>query len=657
MLCEYVWKDQVEKKNKDKADASDANVDQSDEGNIQEQDPQQQETYDEYRQEYCLNYVRSFFNEHMDDSWFRKAYSPLEKKREMEKELERSADEAAAFFHQVTASPQSFIEQARLGYGTKETGLPPTRKRKYSDTDAPTTSPAVNAVPQSHVLSTNEQTLVIRDIPPHVTDDQVADALAEHVSSPIKVFSSAVSSTTKPPLYRRAYCLLESTDARAELLENLKNAQPHQHHSHHKSEGGGQHVPRKEDDYMPKELDLDVDCSDPFGRVEVDEDGKGGGDGSQTVPQKKCIVVVLSAIPKQFVSVLSAAVSSTERIPRDKDAATTIARALDVSNSVPQDYRLDRILEALPAETPTEDLLDVSIAYLRRIHLFSFYNGCSHDDNTLGRVLSGQHAAGTIHLRLKGADEIMQKEQGEEEASATESKTTDMLVQRLDDSISKAIEASTSSWVGNTYVLDEEQDALAGEIQSLEEQTRQDWMANHGVVDEDGRARCSFHFCRKLFKDDSFLKKHLLKKHGEFLKAEQAKCHDSFMMKAWDEEPNRPVPLILVDCGANFGLVPAPVLGAQPMAEDPEPELWRREEDKRREAEEEKERRQERRDDYGGGPPRGPREPTDEPPRTHRPSNFVDVDDMQEEKVELSFENVEVVAPPPKKKKKKKKLL
>jgi hypothetical protein len=30
---------------------------------------------------------------------------------------------------------------------------------------------------------------------------------------------------------------------------------------------------------------------------------------------------------------------------------------------------------------------------------------------------------------------------------------------------------------------------------------------------------------------------------------------------------------------------------------------------------------------------------------------------MKEEKVELSFENVEVVAPPPKKKKKKKKLL
>ena len=39
-----------------------------------------------------------------------------------------------------------------------------------------------------------------------------------------------------------------------------------------------------------------------------------------------------------------------------------------------------------------------------------------------------------------------------------------------------------------------------------------------------------------------------------------------------------------------------------------------------------------------------------------RKSNFIDPDDMVEEKVELSFENV-VVAPPQKKKKKKKSLL
>jgi len=639
LLCEYVWKHQSNKKesNKEEEGADEGEPLKDDEEDAPKDDDKKQETYDEYRQEYCLNYVRAFFNEHMDDSWFRKTYSPLEKKRAVMEELERASQEATALTEQVKESSSNFVEQARLGNGTKETGVA-TRKRKYSEDNVSST---VNAVPQSHVLSTHDRTLVLHDIPPHVTDEQLSQALLDQCSSPspIKIFSSSVSSTTKPPLVRSAHALLTTPAVRKDLLQNLKNSQAHHHHV---KEG---HVPRKEDEYMPKELDLDVDCSDPFGRLEVDEDGKGGGDGSRTVPHLKCIVVVSTSPPRQQVTVLSAAVSSLERIPRDKDAAVMLARALDVSRSIPSEHRLDRVLEILPSDTPGEDLLDVSIAYLRRVHLFSFYNGCNYTKN-LGDVLSGQHATGTIHLRLKGADELL--EEGEENTGP------DMLVTRLDDSISRALEESTA-WVDNTYVLDETRDKDAAEIEEMEEQARYDWIENHGVVDGDGRARCSFHFCRKLFKDDSFLKKHLLKKHGEFLKAEQAKCHDSFMMKAWDEESNRPVPPVLVDCGANFGRVPVPVVGAQPMAEDPEPELWRKEEEKRRRAEEEKERYQERRDDYG--PPRAPRDHADEPPRANRPSNFVDVDDMKEEKVELSFENVKVVAPPPKKKKKKKKLL
>ena len=644
MLCEYVWKDQAAERQlqaamNDESD-TDAPPKESENETSNDDDDKKQETYDEYRREYCLNYVRAFFNEHMDDSWFRKTYSPLERKRAVVEEFERASQEAAIFSQQVSASTETFIDQARLGNGTKETGIP--RKRKYSEGDAASSS--VNAVPQSHVLSTHDQTLVLHDIPPYVTDNQLSQALSDHCTDPstMTVFSSSVSVTSKPPLVRSAYAILSSPQVRKDLLANLKNSQAHHHH--HRPESEGSHVPRKEDDYTPKELDLDVDCSDPFGRLEVDEDGKGGGDGSRTVPPRKCIVIVSTLPPRQQVTVLSAAVSSVERIPRDRDAAVMLARALDVSKSIPTDCRLDQALELLPTVTAVEDVLDVAIAYLRRVHLFSFYNGCSATTR-LGDVLSGNHATGTIHLRLKGADEMLKE---------GEKTTSDMLVMRLDDSISKALEESTA-WVDKPHVLDERRDAQAAEIEEMEDQARFDWIENHGILDDDGRARCSFHFCRKLFKDDNFLKKHLLKKHGEFLKAEQAKCHDSFMMKEWDEESNRPVPPVLVDCGDNFGLVPSPVLGAEPMAEDPEPGLWAKEEEKRKRMEEEKERYQERRDDFG--PPRAPRDHADEPPRTNRPSNFVDVDDMKEEKVQLSFENVQVVAPAPKKKKKKKKLL
>mmetsp|Transcript_19843 Transcript_19843/g.36034 ORF Transcript_19843/g.36034 Transcript_19843/m.36034 type:complete len:151 (-) Transcript_19843:107-559(-) len=113
-------------------------------------------------------------------------------------------------------------------------------------------------------------------------------------------------------------------------------------------------------------------------------------------------------------------------------------------------------------------------------------------------------------------------------------------------------------------------------MEVLEAKGKAEWIENHTTVDDDNRARCAFHFCRKLFKDVSFLKKHLMKKHAEFLRAEVAKCHDSFMMASWDKEPNRPIPPVLVDCGTVMGLLPSTVTGAEcPMAKDPEPDLWK----------------------------------------------------------------------------------
>lgn len=172
-------------------------------------------------------------------------------------------------------------------------------------------------------------------------------------------------------------------------------------------------------------------------------------------------------------------------------------------------------------------------------------------------------------------------------------------------------------------------------------------MQDHSILDEDDRARCSFHFCHKLFKDKSFLYKHLLKKHGEFLKGEEAKCHDKYMMKAWDEQERRNVPDILVDCGANFGLVPTPVEGREPDCVDPEPQLWKAEEERRQRQAEQRQRRREERDTAAAAAAIAISQKRD--------AAFVDVDDMKEEKVELSFDSVP--DPVKKKKKKKRKLL
>mmetsp|Transcript_4354 Transcript_4354/g.8993 ORF Transcript_4354/g.8993 Transcript_4354/m.8993 type:complete len:500 (-) Transcript_4354:1549-3048(-) len=394
-----------------------------------------------------------------------------------------------------------------------------------------------------------------------------------------------------------------------------------------------------------------------------------------------------------------------------------------------------------PPSQAVEDALDVTISYLRRVHLFSYYNGCQLATRA-AEVFDGNHAVSTIHLRLANADEMLAVAEPTikggavgvgatasasasanagaaataDNPAAMETTTSDnninaaaavvalpkidLLVQRLNDSIESALKQS-EEWIASNatnnnnddgddgivgtadsgeqppicIVIDKETDRQARDIKYQESQVEGGWITDH-AIDEDGRARCAFHFCRKLFKDSSFLKKHLIKKHSEFLRAEIAKCHDSYMMTSWDAQEQRPVPPILVDCGHRFGLKPSPVLGAsEPLAEDPEPQLWKREEERREFEEKEAEARRERfhnnnqsyhnnntmNDGAGGGGGPSMDLALSEGRGQGRKTNFEDVDDMKVEQVEIAFDKIEHQIPQPlskkPKKKKKRKLL
>ena len=176
------------------------------------------------------------------------------------------------------------------------------------------------------------------------------------------------------------------------------------------------------------------------------------------------------------------------------------------------------------------------------------------------------------------------------------------------------------------------------------------------------------HICclYNILQDKTFLFKHLLKKHPEYLLGEQAKIHDPYMMKAWEEEEVRPIPQILIDCGDRLGLIPVTVTGVCPIADDPAPELFKKEEEQRARREQEERERRERfqraAPKYDAQYDSGPYGRGNEADRHKSQSNagnlsggFVDIDDLQDKKVELSFENIALPLPPPKKKKKKKK--
>ena len=647
MLCQYLWKEA----NEGKTDAD----------------------YDEYRKSYCLNYVRTFFNEHMDDSWFRSLYSPLEKVEVEQQERRRAAKEAEEFSKELESSVAKsssekdtsfFVLKARLGGGIR------TGKQDYhSPSKSSRPSSVVNPVPATHVLALTAQVLPVLEVPHYVTDEQLTDALMQQVPSKTKqeMDPSSMVLYSGPPaadLTRTAY-LKVTDEIRKEIIQTLN----HSDRGAPSAKEGASHVPRKEDTFVPKTLELIVECSDAYGRLEVDADGNGGEPEERAgVPRRKASVWVSTWPLTPNVQVLSATLSSTQRIKDDQVAALNLAKAYDNRREIPAECRLESLLpKAVPSVNAEEsepqaieDALDVTIAYLRRVHLLSFYNGCQLAPR-VSEVFNGNHAASTIHLRLANADELLAEPKGEPSAPAMETENavpkTDLLVQRLNNSIEKAL-AETNNLPPSSIIIDEKTDGEAKEIKYLESQVEDKWIDDHAIVDEDGRARCAFHFCRKLFKDVSFLKKHLLKKHSEFLRAEIAKCHDSFMMTSWDAQENRPVPPILVDCGHRFGLKPSPVVGAaEPIAEDPEPELWKREEERREMAEKEAEARRERYNNNYHNDDVPSMDAALSDGRGPRKSNFEDVDDMKVEKVEIAFDKIEIPIQPPKKKKKKKKLL
>lgn len=711
-----------------------------------ESDQEATQAYTIYNHKYCLNYIRTFFNSHLDDPWFRHHLSPLVKYRQATAERTRSNVEANEIKKEILysleesnlgvipkkdpdcpeylGSPKcSFVSGCRLGVGTKPSNLLLMRHyhRQYDDyneggkEEEQQQQQSMMALQgedrnrierhaKSHLHSfiKSDACVKIMDVPSHCTNEQIMNALMEYCTvKPLSgVWSGEVYVPTAgrdggngmDPYHRTVFVVFSSREAKESMLDNLNRS----------NEDSNRHSRDRHDkDRLPRVLDLVVDCTDVYGRREMDADGKGGAPPpppsvagepkakqvETKLPTKQCAVFLSTATlsSSQPVSVLSAAVSSRERISRDKEAATTIATILDRVREISQGNRLVDLLKLLfPGEgelasVDDEDILDVSVAYLRRVHLFSFYNGCCIAEN-VGNVLTHSHPVGTIHLRLRNADDILRKaaeergigvgggamDEGEEEGGEVETAPTtvpnvenDMLVMRLNSSIAKALDhVKMLEERGPAVLVDEETDAAAKAIEENEQNAKMNWIENHGLVDEDGRARCSFHFCRKLFKDRAFLHKHLQKKHADHLRAECAKCHDHPMMIAWDGDEKRPVPPIQIDCGSKFGLVPSAVIGsAEPTAHDPEPELWKEEEARMMEEERRRQERQEaaeaaaraeelehqrRQEEMNAG--------------EKRKGNFVDVDDMVEEKVELSFENVEV-APPPKKKKKKKSLL
>lgn len=70
------------------------------------------------------------------------------------------------------------------------------------------------------------------------------------------------------------------------------------------------------------------------------------------------------------------------------------------------------------------------------------------------------------------------------------------------------------------------------------------WLAKYTQPAEESHARCGIPDCGKLFKDATFVHKHLRNKHGEEIGRIQAHAALPFLRAAWEEDSDPPLPVI-----------------------------------------------------------------------------------------------------------------
>jgi hypothetical protein len=123
-------------------------------------------------------------------------------------------------------------------------------------------------------------------------------------------------------------------DPMLEVLANANGKSDHRGPHHNKGKGNAP--------LLLHTLELNVDCTNVYGRQEIDANGRGGASPSSVgkkkkdkdamrLPTKRCMVYVLTLLLtlSQPILVLSAVLLSRGRISRNKDDAGKISGILD----------------------------------------------------------------------------------------------------------------------------------------------------------------------------------------------------------------------------------------------------------------------------------------------------------------------------------------
>lgn len=361
--------------------------------------------------------------------------------------------------------------------------------------------------------------------------------------------------------------------------------------------------------------------------------------------------------------------SVESRVSHDYQQARKLAVALDKTIFVKEvdlnKFGIEALLEnedVVSTYSTEKQKLDVTIAYLRRVHHYIYYAGTQCID--MGDIL---HAHPALFCRPEATQRDLDEEKERLEGTnagdeSSESKSIGGWAAGLDEKVQAYLSELEESTLAEKK---EKEKALVGEIEAREEAALESTYSNYAEkAGDDGKHRCRL--CTKLFKALDFVKKHIRNKHPELVVDKIAEVGESYMWEQYREDPNRPLPPI-----ETTNHLHNPVLGAPRSNGTGSPYQGRGGP----------------RGPYGGPPPRyrdgpgyhnrgpppgregrprrgsfGGRSPPRSPPRRReRPdanlptdprqvtTSYQDLDNLTDTKVELAFDALESL-PPPKKK-------
>ncbi|KAH8043576.1 hypothetical protein JL722_15127 [Aureococcus anophagefferens] len=303
----------------------------------------------------------------------------------------------------------------------------------------------------------------------------------------------------------------------------------------------------------------------------VDEFGRGAGRGPRPYDRA------------------GAALGSRDRLARDCAQALAAAAAYDDAADVPGGDRLAALVAgdtALGAALRADNgaCLDVAAAYLRRVHLVLYYGAtrCKDEIDLLTRDVAwltrparadapGSPDEEAEKLAAATADLAARLEaKARPRAPKAPAKTTTAARRRrqdwgkvladMDDALCRLIAAAREAaggarttvrvCPGRAYHPRGAAARLFAAENAAVDRATEAFYAETGAAEDNGRARCGFEWCRKLFKSQDFLRKHGANRHGDYLEQFVTAARRPFMWAVYELDGQKPLPPIRTDAGA-----------------------------------------------------------------------------------------------------------